>query len=368
MTEVVLGRSQAFLGSDQSYRASVRPNGRALVYDDRQDEALAREGAALSHSTVWRWLSWLGDGLQRTFREARRLIRRREPRSPLHRQDWSVSSAKYRSESRRERRRWRGMSYGNRENPRWRSLFYQLALKPFYGGRRIVIIDDAGSLDPFGASYLLRTLEEPPSRSLIILVASEQMQWPKIRSRCQIVRFHALQPETVAQLLLTQGVAKTTATASHLAALSEGSVRRAIELADKRVGEFRQTLLAELSQPDWNSVEFSKTLGQFVEEASKEAPPRLARMIQLMGFAIEFYRQLLRSLSGASVTGDDVLRRAVAAAHRSWRGGTETVACCLDRCVDAMGHVQANANQATLLDCWLDDLAGMTRSGRPLLE
>ena len=102
VTEVVQDRSQAFLGTDQSYRASVRPNGRELVYDDRQDEALAREGAALSHSTVWRWLSWLGDGLQRTFREARRLIRAREPRSPLHRQDWRVSSAKYRSEPRRQ--------------------------------------------------------------------------------------------------------------------------------------------------------------------------------------------------------------------------------------------------------------------------
>ena len=63
---------------------------------------MARAGAALSHSTVWRWLSWLGDGLQRTFREARRLIRAREPRSPLHRQDWRVSSAKYRSEPRRQ--------------------------------------------------------------------------------------------------------------------------------------------------------------------------------------------------------------------------------------------------------------------------
>ena len=102
VTEVVLDQSQAFLGTDQSYRASVRPNGRELVYDDRQDEALARAGAALSHSTVWRWLSWLGDGLQRTFREARRLIRAREPRSPLHRQDWRVSSAKYRSEPRRQ--------------------------------------------------------------------------------------------------------------------------------------------------------------------------------------------------------------------------------------------------------------------------
>lgn len=102
VSAVVGDRSQAFLGSDQSYRASVQPEGRALVYDDRQDEAQARRGAALSHSTAWRWLSWLGDGLQDTFRKAWRLIREREPRSTLHRQDWSVSSAKYASEQRRQ--------------------------------------------------------------------------------------------------------------------------------------------------------------------------------------------------------------------------------------------------------------------------
>ena len=102
VSEVVCDRSQAYLGSDQSYRASVCQEGRELVYDDRQDEALARDGAALSPSTVWRWLSWLGDGLQGTFRKAWRLIYQREPRSTLHRQDWSVSPAKYRSDQRRQ--------------------------------------------------------------------------------------------------------------------------------------------------------------------------------------------------------------------------------------------------------------------------
>jgi hypothetical protein len=102
VTAVVRDRSQAFLGTNQSYRATVRVDGRALVYDDRQGEALAQHGAALSHSTVWRWLSWLGDGLQGTFREARRLIRAREPRSTLHRQSWGISPAKYRSDRRRQ--------------------------------------------------------------------------------------------------------------------------------------------------------------------------------------------------------------------------------------------------------------------------
>lgn len=102
VSEVVCDRSQAFLGSDQSYRASVRSTGRELVYDGPPDNPLVRRAAALAPSTVWRWLSWLGDGLHETFRRARRLIYRREPRSTLHRQDWSVSSAKYRSDRRRQ--------------------------------------------------------------------------------------------------------------------------------------------------------------------------------------------------------------------------------------------------------------------------
>lgn len=102
MSEVVCDRSQAFLGTDQSYRGGVRSAGRELVYDGPADNPLVRRAAALAPSTVWRWLSWLGDGLQETFRRAQRLIYRREPRSTLHRQAWSVSPAKYRSDRRRQ--------------------------------------------------------------------------------------------------------------------------------------------------------------------------------------------------------------------------------------------------------------------------
>lgn len=101
VTEVLCDRCRAFLGSDQSYRDTVRPQGRALVYDDRQDEALARQGAALAHSTVWRWLSWLGDGMRDAVRMIRQLLRARAPRSTLHREVWCVSPYKYRSETRR---------------------------------------------------------------------------------------------------------------------------------------------------------------------------------------------------------------------------------------------------------------------------
>lgn len=99
--DVVRDRSKTFLGSDQSYRQTVRQQGRAMVYDDRQDEGLARQGAALAPSTVWRWLSWLGDQLPDTWRAVRQLIRARTCDSALHREGWGVSPSKHRSEARR---------------------------------------------------------------------------------------------------------------------------------------------------------------------------------------------------------------------------------------------------------------------------
>jgi len=101
VSQVVCDRSQTFLGTEQSYRDSVRLQGRTLVYDDRQEEELGREAAALAPSTVWRWLSWLGDQLQDAFREVRQLLRAKTPSSTLHRESWSVSPYKYRSEARR---------------------------------------------------------------------------------------------------------------------------------------------------------------------------------------------------------------------------------------------------------------------------
>jgi DNA polymerase-3 subunit delta' len=259
---------------------------------------------------------------------------------------------------------------GDKEHRMREGLCYNLSLKPVRGGRRIAIIDDADFLSlgqQEAANCLLKTLEEPRPKSVLILVGtSEQKQLPTIRSRCQVIRFQPLTEETVATLLVATGVVSDAGQARHLGALAGGSLAAAAELAEEQLAEFRRTLLAELCQPDWNAVELAKNVGQFVDAAGKEAPPRRARMTQLIGLAADFYRQLMRALSGAPVVGDEVLRRAVTTAQPAWRGDAETAAGCLDRCLDALGHVQANANQATLLDCWLDELATLTRTGRLL--
>jgi len=255
---------------------------------------------------------------------------------------------------------------GDRDHRMREGLCHSIALKPYRGGRKIAIIEDADYLNQEGANCLLKTLEEPPPKSMLILIGtSEQKQLPTVRSRCQIIRFRPLPEATVADLLVSRGLIDDPDRAARLAALSGGSLQRVLELADEALDEFRQLLMSELSRADWDAVAFSRTLVQFVDEAGKDAPPRRARMSQLIGFAAEFYRQLMRSLSGLDIQGDDTLHKAVAAYRNSWWGDAETAAACLECCLDAEAHVFANANQATLLEWWLDRLATIARTGSP---
>jgi DNA polymerase-3 subunit delta' len=70
---------------------------------------------------------------------------------------------------------------------------YRTALR---GGAKVFIIDEAELIDPVAQNALLKTLEEPPPRTFIILVTSRPDRLlPTIRSRCQFVRFGSLSEE-----------------------------------------------------------------------------------------------------------------------------------------------------------------------------
>lgn len=98
VSQTLLDKAKDFLGTDKSYRETVRHQRRSLVYDDRQDHPLAERGAALAHSSVWRWLSWLG-GLTETCRRAYQLIGEKDPQSTLHREVIPIDPKKYRDDA-----------------------------------------------------------------------------------------------------------------------------------------------------------------------------------------------------------------------------------------------------------------------------
>lgn len=79
-----------------------------------------------------------------------------------------------------------------------REAFYY----PFEGRRRVFIIDEADRMNQEAANSILKTLEEPPDSSFLILVTAKPNDLlPTIRSRCQHFRFQALPPVEMKQLL-----------------------------------------------------------------------------------------------------------------------------------------------------------------------
>jgi hypothetical protein len=105
-----------------------------------------------------------------------------------------------------------------------------------------------------------------------------------------------------------------------------------------------------------------------VDTAGKEAPLRRARLRLLAGFAADFYRSLIRALSGAAAAEDAALQGAVDAAVRSGWHDVDQAAASLERTIDAANQIDRNAHLTTLVEAWIDDLGVLARGGavRPM--
>lgn len=114
--------------------------------------------------------------------------------------------------------------------------------RPVEGGKRVFMIEDADRMNETAQNHFLKTLEEPPSQTLFVLLT----EWPRrllptIRSRCQAIRFGALRLETVAEMVQEQNQYGEEE-AYAIAALSRGSVSRAQDLIDKE----RRTVVLDI--------------------------------------------------------------------------------------------------------------------------
>jgi len=112
-----------------------------------------------------------------------------------------------------------------------------LSMRSILGGKKIVIIDDAHKMTPEAQNCLLKTLEEPPPDSVLILItAQRELLFETVVSRCQIVTFGRLSASEMDTFLkaVYQGERDDMAL---LLGLSEGSPRRLLELLTGDVGK-----------------------------------------------------------------------------------------------------------------------------------
>jgi DNA polymerase-3 subunit delta' len=127
-----------------------------------------------------------------------------------------------------------------------REVVDRSSYRPFEGRRRVVIIDEADALVPQAQNALLKTLEEPPSSSVFILITSRpDVLLPTVRSRCPQLAFRPLDAEDVAKALVASGRDATQAQA--VAATAEGSIGRALEATAADLIEARDIALRVLA-------------------------------------------------------------------------------------------------------------------------
>ena len=127
-----------------------------------------------------------------------------------------------------------------------RELEREAHFLPYEAGARIFIVDDAEKMNDTASNALLKTLEEPPPTSHIILIASRgDTLLPTIRSRCQTIRFAPVAFDEIENHLIGTGNLSPD-DAAVAARVSGGSIARAMEIVPASFRTQRSAMLGVL--------------------------------------------------------------------------------------------------------------------------
>lgn len=119
-----------------------------------------------------------------------------------------------------------------------RSLARLLATAPSISRRRVILIDSADDLERSAANALLKSLEEPPSGVVFLLVSHAPSRLlPTIRSRCRILRLSPLNPADMAAALHDADSSLSDADIMELTQIGAGSPGKALALSGLGLSE-----------------------------------------------------------------------------------------------------------------------------------
>lgn len=173
----------------------------------------------------------------------------------------------------------------------------KLFLKPFEGAFKVVIVDESERMNRSAQNAFLKTLEEPPPNSVIILLSSRSTALlPTIRSRCQIVSFSALPLDKIARILEKE-TELSGPEVELISRLSEGSPGLALKF-DSELIDWRRDLLSRIASLDCRSA------GEIMELADIMPTESTPEDSQKLRFAIEFISLWLRDLIMIKIEAD----------------------------------------------------------------
>jgi DNA polymerase-3 subunit delta' len=234
-----------------------------------------------------------------------------------------------------------------------REFCTRMALKPTRGGRKVGVVEDADDFNEESANCFLKTLEEPPPGSLLILLATgTDRQLPTILSRCQVVRFAPLGPADLDAILQHEGV-NDPARRAKLVRLGNGSAAQALALNDDEFWAVRQKLIEGLTSPRPNFGGLAAAWQEYVEDAGKDTAKQRQRASLVVRFLVDAVRQALRLTHGADAPGLDPADEARLRAFAD-RLGPDRLLELVDRCVEADYHVEHRVQLVLVIESVLD--------------
>ena len=234
-----------------------------------------------------------------------------------------------------------------------RDLQRMAALSPVEGWYRVFVISQVDQATASAANGLLKTLEEPPERVVLLLTASRmESLLPTIVSRCQVLNLRPLSIKEVVATLLSRGVDK--ARAELLGRLSGGRVGWAIAAADDRdVLERRNAIVEKLIEIEQGSY---TTRFSFADQWSKK-PDHVSELLWVLG---SWWHDVLLLASGSDVpiTNTD---RALEIERWAARFGVSAAAQTLQAIHQTTWRLEHNANLRLALEVLMLDMPSRHR-------
>ncbi len=241
-----------------------------------------------------------------------------------------------------------------------RTLQGSAALKPVESDLKTFIINDTDKLSEEAFNCLLKTLEEPPPSTLIILLVNSMDALPEtIVSRCQVIRFFSL-PVNLVNSYLQEQFKVEKDISEWISTLSGGSIGYATMINDEGLFKKNELLVERLIKL---TVEDNFNLSQEIHSwfAGKETPEEKRSCLKIvLELFLSFYRDLLIIKTNSADDGrylNRTQRRVMEFKAKSC--SVDSLITIIDQIIFAINNVNANANTSFLLENLLTNIASI---------
>ncbi|MBD0831233.1 DNA polymerase III subunit [Aestuariibaculum sediminum] len=173
-------------------------------------------------------------------------------------------------------------------------IIKSLSLKSYEGGYKVMIIWMAEKLHTAAANKLLKLIEEPPSKTIFILIAEDEEQIINtIRSRCQILHFPPLAEQAIKEALKSKYDLNDTA-ASKIAHQSNGNFNKACDLVYQDSEDIQfETWFIFWVRSAFKAKGNKAAIHDLISWSEDIAKTGRETQKQFLQFCIDFFRQAL---------------------------------------------------------------------------